>query len=324
MERKPLILVTEPIAETGLQILGSSCELRTPWAEGRTFDDSDLREASAIIVRLVPVTASLIHKGANLRVIGRHGVGLDTVDLAAATSRRIPVVYTPFTNSNAVAEHAMHLILGLARHVVAGDRAVREIRFDRRNSLVGFELRRKVLGVVGLGSVGLRAAQIGHKGFEMEVLGYDPFAKLPSSHDFVKQLPSLRELLERADIVTLHLPLTPATHHLINAESLAWMKPSALLINTARGAILDTSALAKALENGQLAGAGLDVLEDEPPTHGHPLLHSQKVLFSPHVAGSTREAQEAMAESVARQVLQVLRGELPEFPANPEVFEKVD
>lgn len=324
MERKPLVLVTEPIAETGLQILGSSCELLTPWAEGRTFDDTDLREASAIIVRLVPVTASLIRMAENLRVIGRHGVGLDTVDLVAATSRRIPVVYTPFANSNAVAEHAMHLILGLARHAVAGDRAVRELRFDRRTSLVGFELRHKVLGVIGLGSVGLRAAEIGHQGFQMEVVGYDPFAKLPASHGFVKLLPSLRELLQQADVVTLHLPLTPATHHLMNAESLAWMKPSALLINTARGPILDTSALANALENGHLAGVGLDVFEEEPPPPGFLLQHSDKVLFSPHVAGSTREAQEAMGESVARQVLQVLQGERPEFPANPEVFEKVD
>ena len=324
MERKPRILVTEPIAETGLQILRSSCEILAPWAEGRAVDDTDLREASAIIARLFPVDASVIAKSANLRVIGRHGVGLDTVDLAAATSRRIPVVYTPFANSNAVAEHAINLMLGLARHVVVADRAVRELRFDRRNSLVGFELRHKVLGVVGLGSVGLRTAEIGHKGFEMKVAGYDAFAKLPSSHGFVKQVPSLRELLQQADIVTLHLPLTPSTHHLMNAESLAWMKPSALLINTARGAILDTSALAKALENGLLAGAGLDVLEDEPPSSDNPLLHSDKVLFSPHVAGSTREAQQTMAEMVARQVVQVLNGERPEFPANPEVFEKVD
>lgn len=321
MDRAPLILVTEPIADVGLQLLAGAGELRAPWLAGRTFNDEDLREASALIVRLVPITASLIGKAEKLRVVGRHGAGLDTVDLQAATLRHIPVVYTPLVNANAVAEHTIHLALSLARHVLAGDRAVRESRFDLGDSLVGFELRGKTLGVVGIGSIGLRVAEIAHKGFDMKVVTYDPFADvLPASHSFVRRAGSLRELLQGADVVTLHSPLTTETHHIINSESLKWMKRSALLINTSRGAVIDTHVLASVLNGGQLAGAALDVFENEPLPARHPLQSAANVLFSPHIAGSTGEAREAMSELVARQVLQVLRGERPEFLANPQAF----
>jgi D-3-phosphoglycerate dehydrogenase len=321
LDRTPLILVTEPIADVGLHLLANAGELRTPWVEGRTFNDEDLRQASALIVRLVPVTASLIGKAANLKVIGRHGAGLDTVDIRAATSRRIPVVYTPLANANAVAEHAVHLILSLARHTVAGDRAVRESRFDLRDALIGFELRHQTLGVVGLGGIGLRVAEIAHKGFDMRILAYDPIAGVLSpSHNFVKRTDTLRELLQQADVVTLHSPLTPETHHMVNPESLGWMKSSALLINTSRGAVIDTKSLAEAIKSGKIAGAALDVFEDEPLPADHPLQSTEQVLFSPHIGGSTREARERMSELVARQVVQVLKGELPKFLANPDAL----
>jgi len=313
--------VTEPIADVGLRLLGCFARLRIPWADGRIFNDADLREASAIIVRLVPITASLLSKAVNLKVVGRHGAGLDTVDLEAATSRRIPVVYTPFANANAVAEHTLHLILSLARYTLAGDRAVRDSRFDLRDSLVGFELRCKTLGMVGIGSIGLRVAEICHNGFEMKIVAYDPFVKsLAPPYGFVSRADSLRELLQQADVVTLHLPLTPETHHMINSDSIGWMKSSAWLINTARGSVVDTVALANALNGGQLAGAALDVFENEPLPADHPLQSAAHVLFSPHIGGSTLEAREAMGEIVARQVLQVLNGQRPEFVANPQAL----
>ena len=321
MDKAPLILVTEPIADVGLNVLANAGELRTPWLEGRKFNDNDVREASAIIVRLVPVTASMIERGVNLKVIGRHGAGLDTVDLQAATSRNIPVVYTPFANANAVAEHTLHLILSLARHTVAGDRAVKESRFELRDSLVGFELRNQILGVVGIGSIGLRVAEIAHKGFQMRILAYDPHAgTLSPSHSFVKRTDSLRDLLQHADIVTLHSPLSLETRHIINSESLGWMKRSALLVNTSRGAVIDTEALARALQAGRIAAAALDVFENEPLPSNHPLQFTDRVLFSPHIGGSTREARAAMAELVACQVVQVLKGERPKFLANPEAL----
>ena len=320
MGKKPIVLVTEPIADVGLELLRGCCEVRTPWAEGRPYTDEDLKDSSAIIVRLVRVTESLLSKAADLKVVGRHGVGLDTVDLEAATLRGIPVVYTPDVNANAVAEHAIHLMLSLARHTLEADRAVRQSLPNIRDSLTGIELRHKTLGVVGLGAIGLRVADIGYKGFEMRTLGYDPFIAPPPSHDFVKRVESLRELLQQADIVTLHVPLTPQTRHIINSESLGWMKSSGLLVNTCRGAVIDTASLAVALNGGRLAGAALDVFEAEPLPPDHPLQSAPRVVFSPHVAGSTIEARDMMAQLVARQVVQVLNGERPDFLANPQVL----
>jgi D-3-phosphoglycerate dehydrogenase len=315
----PLILVTEPIADVGLRLLADFADVRKLWSEGRRFTDDDLRQADALIVRLVPVTASLMEKAAKLKVIGRHGAGVDTIDLPAATQKGIRVVYTPCANANAVAEHTLNLVLSLARHTVAGDHAVRQSGFTLRDTLIGLELRNKTLGIVGLGAIGLRVADIGHHGFGMKVVGYDPYAKLPSSHSFVQSTESLRQLLETSDVVSLHAPLTPGTQHMINAESLHWMKRSALLVNTSRGAVIDTVALAEALGSGELGGAALDVFEKEPLAAEHPLQSAQRVLFSPHLAGSTREAREAMAQLVARQVVQVLKGEPPEHLANPQV-----
>ena len=157
---KPIVLVTEPIADTGLELLQRECEVRTPWVNGGSHTDQDLAEADAIIVRLVRITESLLSKAAALKVVGRHGVGLDTVDLEAATSRGIPVVYTPHINANAVAEHTFSLMLSLARHIVPADCAVRQSLPNIRDSLIGIELRRRRLGVIGLGAIGRRVAEI--------------------------------------------------------------------------------------------------------------------------------------------------------------------
>lgn len=324
MARRPVVLITEPIAEIGLRLLEQSCQLDTPWVRRCVFNEDNLRAADALIVRLVAVNEALLRSAPNLKVIGRHGTGLDNVDLHGATSRGIPVVFTPSANANAVAEHTVHLMLALARHALAADKAVREGHFDRRDSLVGFELRRKTLGIVGLGAIGSRVARICLSGFEMRILAFDPYLTASPSQESVTVVRSLRELLEQADIVTLHIPLTAGASHMINAETLSYMKRSALLINTARGGIVDTLALAEALCRGQILGAGIDVFEEEPLPLDHPLLSAPHTLFSAHIASSTREAMEEMSERVARQVLQVLAGERPEFVANPEVYKYED
>jgi len=320
--KKPVVLVTEPIADIGIQLLKRSCQVNAPWADQHRFSDDDLQTADAIIVRLVSVDGPMLLAAPNLKVIGRHGVGLDNVDLDAATARGIPVVFTPDANTNAVAEHAVHLMLSLARHALGADRAVRESRFDLRNSLIGIELHGKTLGVVGLGAIGSQVARICLQGFGMRVLAFDPYVTKPASQDTIKLVPSLRELLEQADIVTLHLPLTDETARMINTETLGYMKPSALLVNTARGGIVDSSALAQALIRGQIRGAGIDVFEEVPLPPGHPLLTAPHTFFSAHIASSTTEALEEMSERVARQVLQVLSDERPESVANPEVYER--
>jgi D-3-phosphoglycerate dehydrogenase len=307
----------------GLQLLSDSCEIITPWRLGRAYSPEELASAQGIIVRLSKVTAAMLSAAPNLQVIGRHGVGIDNIDLKAATERRIPVVFTPsaLTMANAVAEHTVQLMLALARHAVAADQIVRAGRWGERSSLLGVEFYQKTLGVIGLGAIGKRVAEICQKGLGMKVVAFDPYLKQTPPQLEITLVDSLRELLQQADVVTLHLPSTAETSHLIDAEALAGMKPTALLINTARGAILDTTALAQALHSGQLLGAALDVFEEEPPPANHPLLTAPRTLFSPHVASMTSGSMARMAELVARQVVQVLTGERPAHVANPAVFE---
>ena len=322
MAEKPLVLVTERIAEVGLQLLEKPCDVCAPWRQGRTYTEDQLRAADAVIVRLCRITAGLLSTALKLKVIGRHGAGLDNVDLKAATERGIPVVFTPsaLTMANAVAEHTVQMMLALARQTLTGDKMVREGRFKQRSSLQGAELCQKTLGIIGLGAIGARVAEICHKGLGMRIIAYDPYVEEQPPQADLSLVHSLQELLEQADFVTLHLPSTAETFHLIDAETLRLMKPSAMLVNAARGAVVDTIALAEALCRGQLRGAALDVFEKEPPPLDHPLMSAPRTLFSPHVGSSTEASMERMAELVARQVLQVLRGERPQFVANPEVF----
>jgi D-3-phosphoglycerate dehydrogenase len=322
---KPVILVTERIAKVGLQILEESCQVCSPWRHNRPPTEEELGTADAIIVRLFKITEAVLSAAPKLKVVGRHGAGLDSVDLKAATERRIPVVFTPSsqTMANAVAEQTVQMMLALARHAVAADKLVREGHFAQRSSLQGAELYGKTLGIIGLGAIGTRVAEICQAGFRMRVLAYDPYAEEQASPAAFTLVESLRELLEQADVVTLHLPSTPETSHLINAETLGYMKRSALLINTARGAVVDTIALAEALNRGHLLGAALDVFEKEPPPLDHPLMSAPRIIFSPHIGSSTGAAMERIAELVARQVIQVLNGERPAFVANPAVFEGV-
>jgi D-3-phosphoglycerate dehydrogenase len=312
------VLITEPITEVGLKLLEPSCDLFTPWRERRSFNEEELASADGLIVRLVPVDAALISRAPNLKVVGRHGVGLDSVDLAAASARGIAVVYTPRVNANSVAEHAVNLLLALARHTVRADATTRTNRFDLRGQLVGMELRHKVLGIVGMGAVGTRLAEICSRGFGMKVVAFDPCLTARPLEPAVTYVNTLEDLLRQADVVSLHLPLTEETRHLINARTLGLMKPSALLINTARGSVVDTQALAAALEANQIQGAALDVFEDEPLPAGHPILSAPRTVLTPHIASSTRDAMDAMAYEVALQVLQVLRGERPASLANAE------
>jgi D-3-phosphoglycerate dehydrogenase len=320
---KPNVLVTEPISDVGMEVLEQACEIIAPWKQGRAFTPEELAAAEGVIIRLTKFPAATISAAPRLKVIGRHGVGVDNVDLKAATERKIPVVFTPsaLTMVNAVAEHTVQLMLALARHAVAYDHMVREGRWAERSSLMGVEFWQKTLGVVGLGAIGRKVAEICQKGLGMKLIAYDPYVKVPPADLEVTLVGSLRLLMEQADVVTLHLPATAETSYLIDAEALARMRPTALLINAARGRIVDTIALAEALERGKILGAALDVFEDEPPPVTHPLLKAPRTLFSPHVASMTSSSMARMAELVARQVVQVLTGERPAHVANPAVFE---
>jgi D-3-phosphoglycerate dehydrogenase len=278
-----------------------------------------IARADAVIARLVPVTADVIAAGQRLRVIGRHGVGLDNVDLGAATRRRIPVVYVPQANSASVAEHAMGMIIALSKRLLDLDRAVRSGRWHLRQTSVGTELDGKTLGVIGLGVIGRLVAQKCSAGLRMRVLGYDPYVTtaLPPEVNRVK---TLEPLLREADVITVHVPLTAETRAMLGRRELALCKPTAFIINTSRGGVVDELALADALQAGRLAGAALDVFSSEPPPPGYRLLSAPNTVFSPHAASHTEEALRRMAIGIAEDVLLVLRGERPRHVGNPEVY----
>ena len=315
------VLVVEPIHDRGIALLSAAgAVVVAPDPSPQTVQPL-LADATVIVLRATRLTADMIAAAPRLRVVGRHGVGYDNVDVAAATARRIPVVYTPEANSESVAQHALGLMVALSKELVAGDRLLRRGDYGTRHTLRGVELAGRTLGIVGCGRIGARLAQMARAAFDMRILAFDPYLD-PSRAaalgiELVSDLPAL---LRPADVVSVHTPLTPATVGLIGADELALMQPTAYLINTSRGGVIDEPALAAALRAGQLAGAGLDVLEQEPPPPDHPLLTLENVILTPHSATQTEEALRRTSEHVSAGVLAVLRGQRPQWCVNPEVL----
>ncbi len=308
------ILVTEPLADEGLETLrtGAQVTLATGLSAAELLEK--VRTVDGLLVRSkTKVTAALIAAAPRLKVIGRVGTGVDNIDLTAATHRGVVVVNAPYGNTVSVAEHSLALLLALARHLPQADSSMRGGRWEK-TSLEGTQIRGKVLGLVGLGRVGVAVARRA-LGFEMKVLAHDAFVTPERAAQMGVTWVPLDELLAASDFVSLHLPDTEQTRGLIGDQALARMKPGAYLINCARGSLVDESALIRALDSGQLAGAGLDVFSREP-LPDCALLHHPRVILTPHLAGSTAEAQRDSAVEVARQVLAVLDGEVPEYPVN--------
>jgi len=266
---------------------------------------TQLEDADALIVRsAVKVDARLLEHAKKLRVIGRAGVGVDNIDLDAATKRGIAVMNTPGANSIAVAEHTLGLMLAMARQIPKADALMHAGKWEKK-ALQGTELRGKTLGIVGLGRIGVEVAKRA-KAFEMHVLAHDPFVSSSLAHDLEIRMVGLDEIYGTADYITLHVGLTPQTHGMINPESLKKMKRGVRVVNCARGELVDEAALAEALKSGQVAGAALDVFSEEPPRHS-PLAAYENVVLTPHIGGATREAQEAVGYQVALQVKEYLK-----------------
>lgn len=255
------------------------------------------------------ISAALIARCPALVVIARAGAGLDNLDTGAAARRGVPVIYAPGANTNTVAEHTLALMLDLARGITRTARAVAAGRWEERAHYRGNELAGLALGIVGFGSIGRRVAALA-EAFGMRVLVATHPAR-PDEAGPVARVP-LRELLARSDVVTLHVPLTPATRNLLGPAEFACMKPGALLVNTARGALIDMPALRAALASGALGGFAADVLDIEPPRPDDPLLAAENVVLSPHVASLTAATYRALCLSTAENVVRVLRGEAPE------------
>lgn len=301
------ILVAEPIAAEGLDLLRTAgqVDVRTGLSPQQLAEC--IGEYDVLIVRSqTKVTAELIEAGKRLQVIGRAGVGVDNIDLQAATRGGIAVVNAPTGNIIATAEHTIALLLALARHVPQACASLKQGQW-RRKDYVGVQLRDKVLGIVGLGKVGSEVAKR-VRSLEMRILAYDPFVSESYARSLGVELATKEDVLTRADFITLHTPLTEATRKLIGKAELAMMKPTAFLINAARGPLVDEDALLDAVQSGKLAGAALDVFSREPLTES-PLFGSERIIVTPHLAASTTEAQQEVSREIAEQVLLVLRGQ---------------
>ena len=310
----PRILVADPLAEDGLERLRRAGDVtvvsKLPEAELiQRIPDFD-----ALVVRSeTRVTAPVLEAGRRLRVVGRAGVGVDNIDVPAATRKGILVVNAPRGNIVAAAEHTIALLFALARWVPQADASVKRGEWTR-SKFVGTEVRGKTLGVIGLGNVGSEVAKRAH-GVEMEVVAFDPVVSVERAELFNVELVTLSELLERADFISIHVPLVEANRDLIGAPELALMKKTARLINTARGGIVDEAALHDALKSGVIAAAAADVFVSEPPGD-NPLLALPNFIATPHIGASTAEAQVSVAFDVAEEVAAVLAGDLPRFAVN--------
>jgi len=271
-------------------------------------------DADGIMVRMCPITADDFNRAKKLRVLAKQGVGVNTIDLKAAKAHGVTVCNNPGVNSEAVAELALTMGLVLGRRVAEMDRAIRSGANVERNDYLGLETWEKTIGVVGMGNIGTLIARKYYGAFNAKILAYDPYVPASRWSDLPhERVSSLEALLPRADILTLHVPFTDETNHMISTAQLALMKPTAIVVNPSRGGIVDEVALYKALKAGRLFGAGLDVWEEvEPPPATHPLMTLPNVIGTPHAAGGTRETQEKSSLLVGQQMWHVLNGGEPD------------
>jgi D-3-phosphoglycerate dehydrogenase / 2-oxoglutarate reductase len=290
-----------------------------PTGPGATEDRvvEALAGASAVLAQTESYTGAVFDRLPQLRVVARVGVGFDAVDVAAATERGVLVTTTQGGNDWAVADHAFALMLALCHNVLRSDRAARAGTWERP---IGSDLWQKTLGLVGLGRIG-RGMVLRAEGFRMRVIAHEPYPDRAFVEEHDVELVSLEELLRRSDFVSLHLPAMPETHHIIDAERLSQMKPTAYLVNTARGTLIDEAALEAALDAGQLAGAGLDVREVEPPRDTR-FSRFDNVILTTHIAGVTVEALDAMSQMASQSAADVLAGRRPHGLINPEAWER--
>jgi len=289
------------------------------WREGTGLGIYELKEkvseAFAWIVGAHPVGSELLEKGLRLRVIAKHGVGVDNLDLHAATERGIVVVTAPGTNDQAVADLTIGLLLSLVRAIPKADASV---KLGRWELFCGFGLAGKKMGIIGLGRIGQNVSRRA-KGFDMEILAHDPYLPGEVARNLGVALADLDTLLTKSDIVSLHVPLMQETEGLIGRHEISMMKDGVWVVNTSRGKVVQEKAMYEALISGKVAGYATDVFEQEPPL-GNPLLSLPNVVVTPHIGAYTKDALRMMGDRVVDRILRVFRGERPEFIINPEVY----
>ncbi|WP_181350745.1 phosphoglycerate dehydrogenase [Thalassobacillus sp. CUG 92003] len=320
------VLICDPLSAEGIHPLESASDvevINTPGLDHETLLDT-ITDIDAIIVRSqTTITREIIERAQNLKVVGRAGVGVDNIDLEAATEFGVVVVNAPDGNTISTAEHTMAMLMSLARNIPQAYHLLRRDKWERK-AMVGVELKDKTLGIVGLGRIGNEVARRA-KGQRMNVIAYDPFLTEEKAEKMGVQCGTIEDVLQAADFLTVHTPLMEETKHLIDAEALKLMKPSARILNCARGGIIDEDALYEALVEKRIAGAALDVFEEEPAI-GHKILELDEVIATPHLGASTIEAQENVAIDVSKDIVEILREGNAKNPVNiasvsPEVLE---
>ena len=322
------IMVVEHIHQAGEAMLAPKAELVFPQPQNLEGILAAIGDCNALVVRNTLITRQIMEAAPRLAVIGRHGVGYDTVDIKAAAELGIPVVYTPAANTESVAEISVGFIICLGRKIVLAHAAMQaeELLSDtvtmaimtRQKGLINADLWGKTLGVIGVGRVGSSVSRKVIAAFNMRVLGYDPYVDAQTLAGYgVQKSGSLEEMLPQCDFVAVHCSGGAETRHMINARTLALMKPGAYLVNTARGTIVDETALIDALQKKRIAGAAIDVYDPEPPRPGNPLLHREDVIVTPHFCAMTEESLYNMATMVAQGVLDVLEGRRPQYLVAP-------
>lgn len=311
------VLIPQDIAEEGKQYLRErGYEIKMGSGADVASIKADVVDCDAILARTAPFPAEVLEAGKNLKVISRHGVGVDNIDVEKATELGIRVTYAVESNSNTVAELCLGFIIALGRNLVRCDKATRAGDFEIRNRLKGMDLEGKTLGVLGMGKIGRLVAKKAHFGLDMEIIGYDPYLKAEDFPEYVKQIDSWDELFAQSDFITIHIPSTPKTKQSIGKREFELMKSSACLINAARGDVVVEPELVEALKSGTIGGAGLDVFEQEPPPEDHPLFSLENVVLTPHNAALTHECMIRMALHAAQGIDEVISGKEPTWPVN--------
>ncbi len=308
------VLVADPVSEEGIDILRTYAEVDV--RPGLKPDEliSIIGDYDAMVVRSqTQVSAEVIGAGKKLQVIARAGVGVDNIDVAEATRRGIVVVNAPTGNTVSAAEHTIALMLALARHIPQASTALKSGVW-RRSDFMGTEVRGKTLGIIGLGNVGSEVARRA-RGLEMKLIAYDPFISDDHARNLKVELIPLKQLLKESDFITLHIPLTASTKGLIGTKELASVKPTVRIINTARGGLIDEAVLAKAVKEGRVAGAAVDVFPTEPTTKSV-LFEHDSIIVTPHLGASTTEAQATAAKDVAEQIIDIFKGQPAKYAVN--------
>jgi len=329
LNKKWKFLLTGPIHQEAQKLLEPNAEFILSPAGSSSAEVSNLiqnQQTDALIVRAGKINRAIMIASTHLRVIVKHGVGYNNIEIDTATELGLPVLYTPLANFESVAEHTLALILSITKKINLLDKEMKSNKSWPKSKYVLEELQHKCIGLIGMGRIGFRVIQL-LSPLEMQILVYDPFMSESALPSGVKKVDTVKQLVQKADIVSIHCPLTKETNRLLGEEELNSMKPNAYLINTARGGIVDETVLIRALEKGLIAGAALDTFAQEPLPKDSPLLKLDNVIVTPHVAGATKESFIRMGVTAVKLAFQILEGKEEDIPVNNfinrEVLEKI-